>query len=277
MKLISVLMSVYNEPLKYIKQSVNSILNQTYSNIEFLIIIDDPKNDVVIKYLKNLSCKNKKIKLFLHKRNQGLIASLNEGIKLCNGDYIARMDADDIAMPLRLEKEINFLESNRYDIVGSNYYKIDNSNKIIGRTYYEGNNFETADHLKKINCVGHPTWLLKRSVYENVGGYRNIYSCEDYDFLIRATLNGYKIGVIKELLLKYRINLKGISQQNLIKQKIISNILVDKYKKGKQIDLINLNKYLNSFSYHNKYRLYKLLYLIKKQIKKIKIIDKKSA
>lgn len=268
MKLISILMSVYNESLNYVQKSVNSILAQTYSKIELIIIIDDPTNRPVINYLYGVRNKFDNVKICINEKNRGLIYSLNEGIKLCEGYYVARMDADDISLFSRLKEEVNFLEHNEYDIVGSNYYKINSMDTIIDKTNYAGNNFQVKKRLQKINCVGHPTWLLKKTVYEELNGYRNIYSCEDYDFLLRASLRGYKIGVFETPLLKYRINENGISQQNSIRQKIISNLLAKNYKRNEILDLNWLNEYLNSDKYKRKVNKEKKLFKLKKNIKK---------
>lgn len=268
MKLISILMSVYNESLNYVQKSVNSILAQTYSKIELIIIIDDPTNRPVINYLYGVKNKFDNVKICINEKNRGLIYSLNEGIKLCEGYYVARMDADDISLFSRLKEEVNFLEHNEYDIVGSNYYKINSMDTIIDKTNYAGNNFQVKKRLQKINCVGHPTWLLKKTVYEELNGYRNIYSCEDYDFLLRASLRGYKIGVFETPLLKYRINENGISQQNSIRQKIISNLLAKNYKRNEILDLDWLNEYLNSNKYKRKVNKEKKLFKLKKNIKK---------
>lgn len=261
-------MSVYNESLNYVQKSVNSILAQTYSKIELIIIIDDPTNRPVINYLYGVKNKFDNVKICINEKNRGLIYSLNEGIKLCEGYYVARMDADDISLFSRLKEEVNFLEHNEYDIVGSNYYKINSMDTIIDKTNYAGNNFQVKKRLQKINCVGHPTWLLKKTVYEELNGYRNIYSCEDYDFLLRASLRGYKIGVFETPLLKYRINENGISQQNSIRQKIISNLLAKNYKRNEILDLDWLNEYLNSDKYKRKVNKEKKLFKLKKNIKK---------
>lgn len=268
MKLVSVLMSVYDEPLDYVKEAVESILEQDYKFIELIVIIDDPTNKIVIKYLHEIQYKYKNVKLFANDRNRGLIFSLNEGIKLCKGYYVARMDADDRSLPSRLKKEIDFLELNHYDLVGCNYLKINSLGTVIGKTDYAGNSDQVKHRLQYINCVGHPTWLLKKSVYESLNGYRNIYSCEDYDFLIRAVLHGFKIGVLEEALVKYRINENGISQQNNIRQKIISSILQDDYRHNTVIDLNYLDDYLNSSKYKMKFK-------IEKKLAKIKVFVKR--
>ena len=101
--LFSVLMSTYNETTKELDESINSILQQTYSNFEFLIINDNPNNYELEKTLK--SYKDSRIKIIHNEENLGLVKSLNNGLKYCNGQYVARMDADDISCPSRIQDE----------------------------------------------------------------------------------------------------------------------------------------------------------------------------
>ena len=106
--LVSILMPVYNSE-KYLREAIKSILNQTFTNFE-LIIINDGSTDNSLKIIK--SFKDNRIKIIKNKGNLGLIKTLNKGIDLAQGKYIARMDADDIAMPKRLEKQIAFFNEN---------------------------------------------------------------------------------------------------------------------------------------------------------------------
>ena len=103
-KLISVVMSVYNEKIEWIKDSVKSILGQSYTNIEFIIVIDNPGLDREVKeYLENTAKTDGRVVLLQNKENVGLAKSLNRGIAAANGAYIARMDADDISEKNRLD------------------------------------------------------------------------------------------------------------------------------------------------------------------------------
>ncbi len=113
--LVSVVMSVYNGDL-YLREAIESILNQTYTNFEFIIINDgsiDKSSEIIKEY------SDPRIKLIEHE-NQGLARSLNKGIRMSNGEYIARMDSDDISFPTRLDKQVHFLLDNPdYVVVGS--------------------------------------------------------------------------------------------------------------------------------------------------------------
>lgn len=114
---VTVLMSMYNTPLEQLKESIESILNQTYKNFEFLIIDDGSKKECV-----NLvkSYNDKRINLVRNEQNIGLEKSLNKGLKLAKGKYIVRIDTDDIAYTDRIEKQVDFIKKNsEYSIVGS--------------------------------------------------------------------------------------------------------------------------------------------------------------
>lgn len=239
-------MSVYSESINELESSVKSILRQTYSNIEFIIIVDNPQNKDAIKYLRSKQNFDRRLKLFINPKNKGLVYSLNRGINLCSGEYIARMDADDIAVNDRIEKELNYLKKENLSLVSSNYFIFNQNKGLINRTNFPQSKYKIKKLLEKKNCLGHPTWLVKKNVFKKLDGYRDIDSCEDYDFLIRLSLSGFSFDNLKEPLLKYRFNVNSISRKKEFKQKIISKILAYNYKKKSITDVVWLNMYLQS-------------------------------
>ena len=108
-KSISVVMPVFNTPVSFLKEAVDSIINQTFKDFEF-IIIDDGSTGSCREYLESLS--DPRIRIIHNEKNLGITKSLNIGLREASGKYIARMDADDISIPLRLEKQFAFMESN---------------------------------------------------------------------------------------------------------------------------------------------------------------------
>ncbi|MFP7297234.1 glycosyltransferase family 2 protein [Neobacillus niacini] len=238
--LVSVIMSTYNEEPEWLKKCIDSILNQTYSHFEFLIVLDNPENVQLKELLDAYQKKDNRIKLIPNPKNMGLVKSLNTALEHCNGKYVARMDADDIADPERLEKEKRYLEEKNLDFVFSSMIVIDENDQ---KQYEWDNNAFTPEEIKKVmeiwNISLHPTWFLKREVYTSLGGYRDIPFSEDYDFSLRALSNGYKIGKLNENLLLYRMRSTGISKSNNFEQFIISRKLIQLYKKDK----------LNDYSY----------------------------
>ena len=233
--MISVIMSVYNEELNWLKEAVASVLNQTYADFEYLIIIDNPHlNEEAVSYLKKIDKEDSRVHLHFNKKNIGLMNCLNKGIGMARGEYIARMDADDISVPDRLEKEKNYLELNGLDMVSSNRIDIDEKGRIIGRSHNERKKPEK--HLPYTNFIVHSSVLIRTEVLKALGGYREFYNSEDYDLWLRMLSSGYKIGIIEEPLILYRIRLTSMSLKNRLESYYITkyqqNLFWERIKKG---------------------------------------------
>ena len=249
MPLISVLMCTYKEPISYVSKAIESVITQSLDDFELIIIVDDPDNKEVINYLIMQSKKDCRVKIFIRDENCGLPASLNKAISLSNGSYIARMDADDICEEKRFEKEFNFLIDKKYDLISCNFCSFSDdgaeNNVIIHPETHE----ECLRVIRKRDCLCHPGWFGKREVFIKLNGYREIFSCEDYDFVLRAVLLGFKIGNIQEVLIHYRINVYGISQKNNIRQKLLTFFLAEKYRKSKYPSIDEINNYIYSIEF----------------------------
>ena len=212
MQLVSVVMSIYNEPVTYIDQAVNSILNQTYSNIEFIIIVDNPEYSEAIKYIYERIKEDSRIKLILNDSNIGLASSLNAGIGIAKGSFIARMDADDISFEKRLEEELKYLHINNLDVVACAVQKIDGQGNINGKIHPPViTPDEICKYLEYKNPIVHPTVIIKTDVIRVIGGYRKFDACQDYDLWTRLATSGYKIGQLDEVLLSFRRHEKSVT------------------------------------------------------------------
>ncbi len=234
-QLVSVVMSVFNESIEELTESINSILSQTYSNIEFVIINDNPNNDIVNNFLLKYKEKDSRIVVITNEENLGLALSLNKGILSSSGDIIARMDADDISDKERIEKEVNLMNENGYDMVSSNCDNIDVDGVVVGRR----NAMPTADNdIKKIlplaNFICHPSVLIKRSVLECVGYYRYFKVSQDYDLWLRLLSTGHRIGITNEILLHYRTRDNSLSSNNIIRRIVYMNYQKKLYKERKK-------------------------------------------
>ena len=207
-------MSVYNG-MPYLPEAVKSILNQTYKNFEF-IIIDDASTDQSAKYLRFL--KDKRIKLIKNSKNLGLAASLNKALKFAKGEYIARMDADDISLPKRFEKQIKFLLKNpSIDLCGTWANLVDAKGKIICDKKYPTQPGKVKRAITWYTAVIHPTYMAKKSFFKKMEGYRLDYDfAEDYDLLARAK-NKFKIANVGEKLFLWRLADQRRSRANMIK------------------------------------------------------------
>jgi glycosyltransferase involved in cell wall biosynthesis len=200
-------MSVYNGG-KYLGESIQSILGQTFSNFEF-IIINDCSTDNSLTIINDYIKKDKRIVLINNSRNLGLTKSLNLGIKEARGKYIARIDSDDIALPNRLKTQYDFLEKNKdIFLVGSSSYTIDESGKVRTIKKVLTNVEYIRDKLSIQNCISHPTIMFKNEGFT----YReNFVYSQDYDFYLILLSNHKKITNLVEPLIKYRISTNAIS------------------------------------------------------------------
>ena len=222
--LVSVVMSVYNGE-KYLGEAIESVLKQTYSNFEFIIINDgsvDKSLSIIQSYI------DKRLVVINNDRNNGLIYSLNKGLQIAKGEYIARMDADDICLPVRLELQVNeFLKNQDALVIGSDYYLL-NGDK---NTYIRNSN--DSDFQKAVllfaPCFCHPTVMMK-----NVFREKNIFYDKDYihaeDYKLWTDL--YSLGTflnVNKPLLKYRHHSSQISNQKNESQLSISKSIRKQY------------------------------------------------
>lgn len=233
--MVSVLMSVYNETEGELRLSVESILNQSYPSIEFIIVLDNPENALLKRVLLDYQKYNDNIVLLFNKRNMGLAESLNKAFSVSKGNYIVRMDADDISYKTRIERQVQFMEEHKeYAIVGTNREDIDNNGEIIKKnrgiiTDYR----KVAQILKYGSCVTHPSIIIRREVFQDVGGYRAFRSAQDYDLYLRCLLKKYKITNLNEILIQYRIRNNATSVQNAYLQMLTGTYVQKLYKKAK--------------------------------------------
>lgn len=250
---ISVLLPIYKEPIEYIKQSIDSILNQSFQDFRLLLLVDtgcdSPEFDTihreVIEYYKNES----KLLILINNKNLGLSKNLNNGLKFANSKYIARMDADDIAIRERFEKQLEFMEERQeVSLCGSRCNLINSKGEIIGQSKSINEKELVIRMLCGINPVPHPTFFARKDVYTLLNGYREIPAAEDYDFLARMLLSKHKIHMIDDILINYRISAgrSRISTQRRYIQLKISEIIAANLRKCKEIGIEDVNKVLNS-------------------------------
>ena len=204
---ISVILSVYNQE-KYIESAIQSILNQTFKDFE-LIIINDASTDKTANVLR--SYKDPRVKRFNNKKQLGLAKSLNKAISLSRGKFIARMDADDIAHPMRFKKQIEFLRKNpKVALCGTAVNLIDLYSTQIGTKAYPSTHNQLKQVIMRFNPIIHPTIMLRRSCLSTQAYDPSLNGAEDYDLYLRVSQT-HQLVNLKEKLLDYRINPRGIS------------------------------------------------------------------
>ena len=246
---IGVIMSVYNEKPSWLCEAIDSILEQTFQGIRLYILLDKPDNEELRCIIKEYQRKDTRIQFYENKQNLGLVKSLNKLISLVEEPYIARMDADDISLRERLQKEIDFLERNHLDFVMAGADYIDEENqKTTGDDIPNLNSKQIAECSKYGNVSIHSTWLLKRWVYEDLNGYRECKYCEDYDFILRCLQQNVKIGRLGEKLQLYRFRNTGITAQNAYEQDEKVAYLRKCYRTNQRIDSLKIEDLNKRFS-----------------------------
>lgn len=206
---ISAIMAVYNGE-KYLAKSVESILNQTFTDFEFLII-NDASNDNSLSIIQKYAKRDSRIKIINNTKNTGLTKSLNRGIRLAKGKYIARQDCDDISTGGRFAEQIKFLQNNHnIALCGTNWDYVDSGDKIIIKekklfyTKYE----EIKKQLPQKNCFFHSSIMFRN---HNIYYREKFYFSQDYDLYLNLLSSGQKIMNIDMPLVMWRINENAVS------------------------------------------------------------------
>lgn len=284
---VSILMPVYNAE-KYISEAIDSILNQTFKDFEFIIINDgssDRSEEIILSY------NDARIIYNSHNQNRGYIPTLNEGIGLSKGIYIARMDNDDISMPFRIEKQVEFLNSHEeYGLIGT-WAKIINRDEIMQPC---SDDMDIRLQQLKMNQFVHTSVMIRKSILDkyNLRYDEKYYATEDYDLWVKMS-NYCKVGNLNEFLLNYRIHdeqmsfihkNKQIENSNQIKILQIENYLGISLSEEEKIDYLRFlneaticeNDILKEINLINKlklkcyanYKKSKFYYYLNKQLKK---------
>lgn len=202
--LVSVVIPVYNAN-GFLSDAIESIQNQTYKNLE-IIIVDDGSTDETPKILRSFAKKDKRIKILTNRKNLNIATSLNKGIKIAKGKYIARMDADDISPPSRIEKQMRYLLAHpNIVILGGQCKTIDIKNKIIGHKLFPVTDKNIRDALYYENPIQHPTVIFNTNLIpKNFAWYNtNLPPAEDYDLFFRLAKFG-KLHNLNSFIFKYR-------------------------------------------------------------------------
>ncbi len=237
--LISVLMTVYNARSDELRQAIESILNQTYENFEFIIINDASTNDtedVILSY------KDNRIKYFKNEKNLHIIASANKGLDLCKGKYIARLDADDYSAPERLERQVEYMEEHpNIGGLGTSFKRLHTNEEVHFPTEPEDVKLLTRYVM---GCIRHSSSMMRRSVLleNNLKYDKNCIYAEDFKFWSDMSYFA-DLAVLPEVLTFTRLHKDGVSQSNLAWQnKMVTVVLLDNMIRDFQCD----KKYLYS-------------------------------
>jgi len=198
-------MSVYNSA-DFLSEAIESILNQTYKNFEFLII-DDCSTDNSPDVIKSFQNKDERINFFRNKHREGLTKNLNKLNKIATGKYLARMDADDIAYSSRFEKQMKFLYDNpKIEILGSYAKDIDHQGNILSNRKVPIEHEKIIKLLPILSPIIHPTVFIKKETFDFLNGYNEKYdNAQDLDLWFRAYIDGFQFHNLPDYLLYYRV------------------------------------------------------------------------
>ena len=208
MPTVTVLMPVYNCEV-YVGEAVESILNQTFTDFDFLII-DDGSTDTSREIIQGYAQTDSRIRFVENEKNLGLVASLNKGVSMIKTEFIARMDADDISLPKRLETQIKFMKENLdVDVCGTAYVHFGNGHGLVRHA-------ECHDDIKIQMCfdcpIGHPTVVMRTALFEahSLSYNECLVAASDYE-LFATMIRFCKFHNLQDCLLKYRIHTSNIS------------------------------------------------------------------
>ena len=203
----SVIMSVYNDE-KNVESAIESILNQSYKDFEFLII-DDCSKDSTIKKIEKFKDLDGRVKIFKNSKNIGLTRSLNLLLKNVTTELIARQDSDDFSLPTRLEDQVNLIKNKNYDAVYTRAISKQSQTKIPGLSFF----ITSKLSIKYKNPYIHGTLMIKHEVLKSLNYYsEDFYYAQDYKLAWDLHKNNYKVGVKNKAL--YVLNTKNNISEN---------------------------------------------------------------
>ena len=211
MSLVSIIIPYFKKK-NQIRQTINSILKQKYKKFEILIIYDDT-NHSELKFLRKNFSKEKKVKIFINKKNIGAGLSRNLGIKMSRGEYIAFIDADDLWTPSKLEKQIKFMKKKDINISHTSYSIIDEFNKKI--SFRKANNID-FDNLLKSCDIGLSTVIIKKKILKD-NLFVNLKTKEDYVLWLKLSQKGHRFYALNKELTLWRKTPGSLSSSTLQK------------------------------------------------------------
>jgi len=216
---LSIITTLYNCE-QFIEESIQSVLNQTYSDFEW-IIINDGSTDSTWKIATEILAEDNRVIMINSSENKKIPKRRNEAIGLARGKYVAIHDGDDISLPMRFEKEIAYLEKNdSVFCVGGHAVMIDHESEQTGIMNYPPiRHRQIVNGLlhKQLNPMIDPSTMFKREVFESLGGYtldESIYTVPDMDLWARAIVDGRVFANLPEIIIKYRKNADGMTEKH---------------------------------------------------------------
>lgn len=244
----SIILSIYNEENEVIEHSINSILNQTYKNFEFILVVDNPK--MPISFLKKIKERDTRLKIVVNKKNIGLTRSLIKAIKITKGQYIVRQDADDISLRERLSIAFDFIQKNNSVNFYSTPYIIDNKK----RPKYLTRKIITSNSLRYKNYLAHGTLIINSEILKKINYDENFKYSQDFDLYNRLLDEGYVLSYDqKNITYKLGQNPNRISSKYVNEQSFFRDLVIErngyKFFNTRIARLLRLDVYLDLYNY----------------------------
>lgn len=233
---ISCVMSVYNEELWMIERAIESMLSQTIVPEEIIIVVDNPQYDAAIDMLR--SKYGNQVTMYVNPVNRGLAYSLNFGIEKSHGQLICRMDADDEALPDRIEASLKLLNEKQLDMVTTAVLLVDEKgNALNEERIYPCSEQAIRTLSRYAACLFHPTWLFKKQVWDRISKYREAMKfAQDYDFAIRMLQAGFRIATVETPQLRYTVRSQSISVKSTALQVFLGLYAQNNVYRGKNFN-----------------------------------------
>ena len=258
--LVTVLMPVYNGE-KYLAEAIESVLNQTFTDFE-LLIIDDCSKDNSVEIIHSFS--DQRIRLIINKDNIGQTKTLNKGIDASTSKFIARIDQDDLYNKKKLEKQIGYINKYKCDIIGTWSYGIDEYNRKIYKIIHPTNDYDIKQSMIIRQPFTHSSLLMKKSSLIEVNKYpKNIHVAMDYGLLVNLAIHGCTFSNIPDYLTSIRYHNKSSSFYN--KYQLACETLSIQKKTASITD----NKNLSTYKAIQFYRLFQILKFLPKNFSKV--------
>ena len=220
---VTVLMPVHNPNARYLREAVESVLAQTLSDFE-LVIIEDPWNGSAADVLSPL--RDARIRIHRNEVQLGLAESLNVGLRMARAPLVARLDADDLCLPRRLETQAAFLNAHPdVAVYGSRITVIDDDGRPIAQRMLPLSHDEIARRMRTANPLSHPSVMFRKAIVEDAGGYERNQVVEDYELWCRLLARGARFAASEEPLILYRFH-AGALKFSLVRPTIASTLAI---------------------------------------------------
>ncbi|MEG0254909.1 glycosyltransferase family 2 protein [Vagococcus sp.] len=197
-KLVSIIIPTYKRPFKIVKRAIDSVKNQSYQNIEIIVVDDSPIDYPEIEKIKDYVNKNKNMIYIKNRTNLGGGKSRNKGIENANGVFVTFLDDDDVYLPLKIENQVNFMEKNEYDMSFTKMNIYNTNDKLVDVREYKNipisNNSELLKYHLKYHMTGTPTFMYRIDSLKKIGGFDDVKMGQEFYLMLKTIKNDLKVG-----------------------------------------------------------------------------------